>query len=179
MRDVTPLFASFREVARHIWNTAFYRPDAHREGGVAWDRRDAFSRVITELFTAMVLDPLRVTDQRLGAEWEHAAAPLTCFEVNPSATGIPIMINRASPRTGYWDDPVRQIGPGDARMQFVRFFDWDQLGYRDLQYVETLMVDVSAHPELVGRYALIEFSYAALQFIESPGVPLQPTSGAQ
>lgn len=167
MRDVTPLFASFREAARHLWNTAFHRPDAHREGGVAWDRRDAFSRVATELFTAIVLAPLEVTDQRLAPLWDHAAAPLTCFEVNPSASAIPIMINRASPRTGYWDDPVRQIASGEARMQFVRFFDWDELGYRDFQYVETLMVDVPAHPELVGRYALIEFGHASLLFIDS------------
>jgi hypothetical protein len=168
MRDVSSLFLAFREAARHLWNTAFYRPDPHSEGAVAWDRRDAFSRVATELFSAIVLEPLGATDRRLAPMWEHAAAPLTCFEVDPSATtAIPIMINRASPLTGYWDDPVSQIAPGEARMQFVSFFDWDELGFRDFQYVETLIVDFPAHPGLVGRYALIQFGYASFRFIES------------
>ena len=135
-------------------------------GGAAWDRRDAFSRVATELFTAVVLDPLGMTDQRPAPMWEHAAAPLTCFEVTPVATTIPIMINRGSPRTGYWDDPVREIAQRQARIQFVRFFDWDELGYRDFQYIESLIMGVAGHPELAGRYALIEFGHATLHFDE-------------
>lgn len=167
MLDVTPLFVAFRETTRHLWNSAFYRPDADRDG-MAWDRRDAFSRVATELFSAIVLEPLGVNEQRLPRMSEAHPAAMTCVEVEPtSVTGVPIMINRASPRTGYWDDPVRQIAPGEVRMQFVQFFDWDQIGARDFQYAETLIVDFPAHPELVGRHALIEFGYARFRFIES------------
>ena len=168
MRDVTPLFVAFRETTRHLWNSAFYRPDADRDE-TAWDRRDAFSKAVTELFSAMVLESLGANEERLPPMWEGDPAAMTSFEVEPlAATGVPIMINRASPRTGYWDDPVRQIAPGELRMQFVQLFDWDELGARDFQYVETLIVDFPAHPEVVGRYALIEFGYARFRFIQ-PG----------
>ena len=98
-QDVTPLFAAFREAARHLWNTAFYRPDAYREGGAAWDRRDAFSRVIGELFTAMILDPLAVTGSRLAPDWEHAPPGLPDFDVRPSEVprGDDRHVRRASP----------------------------------------------------------------------------------
>ena len=167
MSDVTALFAAYREAARHLWNSAFYRPGLHREGNAAWDRRDAFGRVAEELFTALILDPLGVTDRRLPPESAFSPSPLTCFEVMPSAApGVPIMINRASPRTGYWDDPVTRVSPGDVRMQFVRFFDWDQLGLRDFQYAEVVIVESAVHPGLVGRYALMECHYAIFTFSE-------------
>jgi hypothetical protein len=162
MRDVTPLFVSFREAARHLWNSTFYEP------GVDWDRRDSFSRVLTELFTAVVLDPLGETDQRMPQLWERAPEPLKGVAVHPNAvTGVPIAINRASPRTGYWDDPVDRILPEEARMEFVQFFDWDELGPRDLKFVEVRIADFPKHPALAGRYALIEFSYARFLFTEN------------
>jgi hypothetical protein len=167
MSDVTPLVAAYREAARHLWNSAFYRPNAYLEGDVAWDRRDAFGRVAEELFTAMILEPLGVTDRRLPPESAYSPAPLACFEVIPSAPGVPIMINRASPRTGYWDDPVTRVAPGDACLQFVKFFDWDELGLRDFQYAEMVIAEFAAHAELAGRYALMEFSFAIFKFSET------------
>jgi hypothetical protein len=68
MTEVTHLFAAYREAARHLWNSAFYRPDADLAGGAAWDRRERFGRVAEELFTAMILEPLGVEDCRLPPE---------------------------------------------------------------------------------------------------------------
>ncbi len=159
MRDVTPLFVLFREAARHIWNSALYHP------GVTWERRDAYSRVLTELFTAMVLDPLGETEQRLAPLWEAAPEPLKGFDVQPNTiSGVPLAVNRASPPTGYWDDPVGRILPDDARLEFVRFFDWDELGPRDLQFVQVRIADFPKHPALTGRHALIEFAYVRVVF---------------
>jgi hypothetical protein len=99
MRDVTPLIASFREAARHLWNTTFRQAEFQSVDG--WDRRDRYSRVITELFSAVVLAPLDATDQSLPSMWEHAPAPLARFIVQPNApTDVPIAINRATPVLG-------------------------------------------------------------------------------
>jgi hypothetical protein len=69
-------------------------------------------------------------------------------------TGVPIAINRASPRTGYWDDPVNRILPDEAQLEFVRFLDWDELAPRDFSVVEVQVADFLKHPKLAGRYAL-------------------------
>jgi hypothetical protein len=92
---------------------------------------------------------------------------MTGFEVSPAVeTGVPIAINRASPPGPYWDHPVNRIAPGEARMRFVRFFDWDELGPRDFEYLQVRLAEFPAHRDLVGRYALVEFEYARVHLIE-------------
>jgi hypothetical protein len=171
MRDVTSQFAKFREAARHLWNSSFSHPAGYARGDTAWDERDAFSRVATELFTAMVTEPLGATNARLPPMWEATPNALPSFQVQPSSSsGVPIMINRASARTGYWDDPVRQLTPDEATMHFVRFFDWDEVGQRDFKFIEASITSFPTQPQLVGRYALIEFGYATIHFIETEPV---------
>jgi hypothetical protein len=46
---------------------------------------------------------------------------------------LPIMINRETPSGAYWDDPVRHVGDSGLDLEFVRFFDWDELGLRGVQ----------------------------------------------
>ena len=168
MHDVTPLFARFREAARHLWNAWFHTGDPAGLCGDAWDDRDNYSKVVTELFAALVTEPLGAPDQRLPPMWEASPEPLTVFAVQPSDGDAPILINRESPRTGYWDDPVRRIKAGEATLHFVRFFDWGELGIRDFQYIEARIAGFPTRPELEGRYALIEFAHVRIQFIEKP-----------
>jgi hypothetical protein len=121
MRVVAPLFAAFREAARHLWNTA--SRNAGFGPGHDWDRRDALSRVATASFTALVLEPLGVGGQRLTNMWEHEPAPLTGFTVTPAAeAGTSTAINRALPPSPYRDHPIgsdctrrdipHRLGPG-------------------------------------------------------------------
>src|SRR5207244_8068244 len=56
--------------------------------------------------------------------------------VTPASEQVRILVNRTAQSHGYWDDPVGTVRRGDAEMRFVRFFDWDELGQRDLQYVQ-------------------------------------------
>jgi hypothetical protein len=64
------------------------------------------------------------------------------------------MINREVD-TGYWDHPIVEITK-DAQLSFVRFFDWDVLAVRDYQYVRIRIDAWPAHPEIIGKHALIE-----------------------
>jgi hypothetical protein len=66
----------------------------------------------------------------------------------------PVMINREVD-TGYWDNPTVEITK-DAQLSFVRFFDWDVLAVRDYQYVRVRIDAWSAHPEVIGKHALME-----------------------
>jgi hypothetical protein len=46
--------------------------------------------------------------------------------------------------------------PAAYKLKFVRFFDWDELHVRDLQYLEVLIERLDSEPHLVGHHALIE-----------------------
>ena len=151
MQDVTELVTRFREAARHLWNTAF-------GSSVDWDDRDGFSRVCTALFDALVLSPARISDTKLPEMWESDPEPHPALQVVPRAeSGVPIMINRSTPRCGYWDDPVDRVRPSDVRLEFIRFFDFDELGPRDFKYLEVHVADFTGQPHLVGRRALLEY----------------------
>jgi hypothetical protein len=41
-----------------------------------------------------------------------------------SSEDAPVMVNGET-RSGYWDYPLDRV-TGDARLLFVKFFDWDQ-----------------------------------------------------
>ena len=81
--------------------------------------------------------------------------------------GVPIMINRDLQQTdGYWDHPVRRVLPADVDLRFVRWFDFDELAFRDFRYY-LVRVDSAAHPNVVGRAALIECEYCMVLLDES------------
>lgn len=162
MDDVTPLFSAYRECVRHLWN-AYFRPIA--EPTQDWDVRDEFDAVSLSIFSSLISRPLSASDQKLAPAWSAEPAPLPCFRVVPAIEhGTPILINRDLPRSGYWDHPVSLVRPGDVELHLLRFFDFDQIGSRDYEYLEVVVHASPTHPEIVGRAALIEFSHAKILF---------------
>jgi len=65
-----------------------------------------------------------------------------------------IMLNREL-TSGYWDYPVKEV-TNKAIFAFVSFFDFDNLSFRDNQYVRAKVIDWQAHPETQGKHALLE-----------------------
>ena len=161
MRDITADMTRYREAARHLWNTAFQR-------GADFDVRDDFSRVATELFNALVLNPLEATEQRLPEMGDAEPTPFRRISIEPSADRVPILVNRGTQSYGYWDDPVNVVARGEATLRFVSFFDWDQLAPRDFHYVLAHISGWPAHPHLVDRFALLEFSLVRFALLDEP-----------
>lgn len=162
--DITESFSRYREAARHIWNTAF------RVAPVNFDDRDSFSRVASELFKAIVLDPIGLGDVRLSEMSNPAPSHFAKIAVVPSADRIPILVNRETKEAhGYWDDPVNQLGRDEADLRFVQFFDWDELGARDFEYVLVRIVSWHSHPHLVTRYALVEYTTVKFRLLVHEG----------
>src|SRR5579863_5590178 len=119
MQNVTGSFLLYRNSARSVWNVAFWPYEALRN----WDSRDHFVKIRRILFEAIVLDRVnRQVPQR--------------FLVIPRADQIPIMIEqpREHDRNRYWDAPVTHLRREAAVLEFIDFFDWDQLGLLDFRY---------------------------------------------
>lgn len=88
MKEITERVALYREAARHLWNSAF------RASQPDWDTRDGFSRVASELFMALVLEPIDYTTQPLPPMSQAAPSHFGRIAVVPSTDEVPIMINR-------------------------------------------------------------------------------------
>lgn len=154
MQDVTDLMDHYRVAARSIWNTGFWS----QEDLQSWDAWDQFKQIKKLLFKALVA--ARINQ-------EHACdldvVPDLDLRVVPNEPGpVSIMIQNPRPgdNAGYWDDPVKEISPSQANLQFIDYFDWDPMRYADFQFYRVRITDFPQLPHLVGREALVEHSHA-------------------
>jgi hypothetical protein len=144
--------------ARAIWNTAFWpNPDFRN-----WDSNEQFREIQKLLFRELVL-------AKVDREWPlqnlfKNAMPF--FHIVPLfEKSIMIQNPRPEAATGYWDDPVNHIKPGQAELLFIAYFDWDEMDYIDLQYYRVKIASFDSHPELAGREALIDCHLVAVHLI--------------
>ena len=163
--DITASVANFREAARHLWNAHYRQNLSDRD---CWDLRDSFDEVAIQLFASLVLEPLGLNSTSLAPSNVGEPTPLTSLIVCPSPeSGVPIMINRDRPRSGYWDHPQQRVTGDDAELRLARFFDFDELACRDFRYLEVFIASSNRHPDIVGRWALLDFEYARV-FVRQP-----------
>ncbi len=80
---------------------------------------------------------------------------------------VPAMISRIKDQGSYWDNPLRQLSPSDD-LRFIDFYDFDESGYRDLQYCQVEITSSPQHPEVVGHLALIEVRYLGAVLVGGP-----------
>lgn len=139
----------FRLASRELFNNYFKLPGPSSKEGWQWEGR--FSEVEAVLYHTLVGEPASLSSTRYGE-----LQPDVLVELSEGFRG-PVMVNRGVD-SGYWDDPTTDIS-NEVRLLFVRFFDWNLLGYRDNRYVRVHISEWDAHPELVGRHALIESQY--------------------
>lgn len=155
-QDVTAVFNHYRVSARAIWNTAFWPdPDLRH-----WDAVDQFDAIQRLLFDQLVL-------AKLDKEWpldQIFRQAISFFQIVPSSQEVPIMIQNPRPGlgTGYWDHPVNSIKRGQAELLFIEYFDWNRMDYVDFRYHRVKISGFDAHPELVGREALMDCRNAAV-----------------
>lgn len=124
-----------------------------------WDSWDRFQQVKNLLFNALVV--ARVGE--IECCGDLATVPRPIYRVIPLDPGpVPIMIHkpREGERNVYWDDPVNKIKAGDAELHFVDYFDWNKMAYVDFRYYRVRIAEFTAHPDLVGREALLDHEHA-------------------
>ena len=149
----------FRLASRELFNSYFCFSDAAGKGstepprpvsGEEWDHKMRFSQLEKTLFEKMVCEPAKLNHVEYGDVQQEIVVKL-------NSSLCPIMLNREI-KSGYWDFPIRQVA-SDARLAFLKFFDWNVLAYRDNRYVLVQVVEWSSHPEVAGKQALIESQY--------------------
>ena len=132
-----------------MFNHFFRVSDPYNNDG--WLFEERFFVVQTVLFQKLVTEPAAISDTKYGCCQHDILVELSCGDL------APIMLNREID-SGYWDFPIDKVTK-NARLLFVSFFDWDQLGFRDHRYVRVQVDRWPSHVEAVGKHALIESQY--------------------
>src|ERR1017187_8308770 len=162
---VTAQVQQFREAARHLWNSAL-RPQVKSDTAdeAAWDTADAFREICRVLFQQIVLQGTEAT--AIPVNFGDDCIPL--FRLFADHRGkLPLMVSRDVPPSGYWDYPVEWIPPeGPNDIQPICFLDFDQLGYRNLEYYRARILKCPSHPDIEGRDALIKCEYVEIEIAE-------------
>jgi len=153
-KDVTDLFETYRECARHIRNTYFSTRESKD-----WETIDDFNEVNRVLFERLVL-------YRLQGQYStilDTAVSDGRLTIVPDSIRMPVMISR-EPNSGYWDHPIACLEPGDATISFRRYFDWDEHGLIDYRYYRGQIVESVKYPTISGHDILIETIYGRILF---------------
>ena len=148
----------FRLASRELFNQYFRIDDPYENNG--WDLEEDFSQIEQLLFQKLVAEKYGLPTSSYGRTQK-------AIVVKPITDGCPWMLNRELPVAhGYWDYPDAKFLQS-IHAEFVRFFDFDWLAYRDYRYV---MVFVSTAPglqEIENRYALVETQYVRYSLAKS------------
>jgi hypothetical protein len=141
----------FREAIRHLWNTSFRSLEQELRFGSCDEH---FAQIKELLFRALVAEPLGLefTSNKFGK------LPISGLRVTPSSENVPVLVNRSTPPTGYWDDPTKVL-PGTTELGFLGFFDWDEYGVKDCEYCRCVILSHPLRPDLAGREVLVGFLY--------------------
>lgn len=147
--NIDAAMSQFRTAGRELFN-CYFRPGT--DDADAWEADERFELVEDALFCALVSQPCglkeapygRAIQREIGVEIRHGDR-------------MPWLLNREID-SGYWDHP-QNVVDSNAKLLFKRLFDWDQIGVKDWQYVQVLVIDWPGKPELVGKTALIEYQH--------------------
>lgn len=140
----------FRVASRELFNQ-FFRVEDPYHHDQAWILQERHSDLETLLFQKMVLEPEGLPTLVYGEVHPRIAVSVRMGDT------APMLLNRGID-SGYWDHAQREVAQ-DAKLAFIKFFDWDQLDYRDNRYVRVQILEWPSHPDLAGKHALIETLY--------------------
>ncbi len=148
--DIDDMMSRFRLASREVFNHNFRASDPYGDEG--WALAERFSVLQAVLFQKLVTEPACLPNVSYGdLQTEILVELRSGIELAPAFLNREVM-------SGYWDYPVKEITRG-SRLFFLSFFDWNQLDYRDGQYVRIQIDHLPLHPETTGKHALVEWRH--------------------
>lgn len=159
--DCTELFYRYRELARLLWNLGFWIEPTLRQ----LDALQLYREISARLFEALVLLPLGYQGR---IERNDTPGSIANFHVVLRGPEAPLLVDRNLPHEPphIWGAPEIKVGPeSGVSLRFLKFFDWDELARRDFRFMEVLIEQLQARPDLVGHHALVEVSDSSIALV--------------
>ena len=165
-QDVTDPMYRYREACRLLWNGSLRDFDADERIHLDDERYCDFARLRGDLFVALVLRDIGHADATVRFQTMDASVfPFLRIVATPRTQ---ILVNREAVHHGnpYWDGLPNAV-PDEIDLRFIDYFDWDEVGYRDLAYYEARIVGCAAHPDIVGRNALLPVANGRVVIVDA------------
>lgn len=156
LEDVTAILLTFREVTRHLWNSAFAgHPEASHD----------FINVEHALFEALVLQRIDATRtwRPRSASDQHWSELRVFPELGPA--GCRVMWAQAEVNSWHWREIQLHRAPSLA---FIGFFDWREEGPLDYQYIRCRVLTCDEHPQTIGADVLLEPLAVHVSYLHNP-----------
>jgi hypothetical protein len=154
--DCTDLLLKYRDMARMIWNLAFWPNTDLRDGNVfiVGDYIWRFDEAVARLFEGMVLLPLGYTCRAEDTNYPGKAVPINIEAISP---GVECLIDENLPEEPYhpWKRVELDLQKDTYNFEFRRFFDWDQTGHREFRFVQVVIRRLDSTTDAVGHHALL------------------------
>jgi hypothetical protein len=159
MRNIKYEITLYREAVRHLWNSSYAMLEDSLRYGICLE---IFLEIDYLIFRSLVCEPLGLV-----LKARSSFDPIKNLKVIPNNihSDAIFKINRTVPASGYWDYPVKILNVSDIDCAFICFFDWDEYNVKDCAYYRVRIIDCQSNPDLIGRDALLETSYAEV-FLE-------------
>jgi len=154
MMDIRRELFRYADLKCHLWNEYFIDLFTGLE---ECEPLDSFDEIDDRLFKTLVCRPLgiKLPDYSYG---KSRAIKQIVIRPQAHTSEIVIMFRIPDTQRNIWEK--NQVIKADGMScWFIDFFQWDRYDYLKLPLVECVVFDWPAHPELVGREALIEPMY--------------------
>jgi hypothetical protein len=162
VQDITNSMLEFKEAIRHAWNTYFA---LLCESPMSPDIQMAFSQIERGLFSAIVLNPLGMTERVV----EYRKKSLSWILVTPFdyLDTYPVQFGtRDSSGNIIWSLPTSIAVDDNRTFEFFDFFDWYPYGFIDLSYIRAQVNPSTDQSNTQGSLVLIKQQYCHFLFKE-------------
>jgi hypothetical protein len=140
-----------------------------------WDVRDLYEDMCVNLFNILVLLKNGCPDleKSRGYQKYPAPLPLVVMPLHGLDLTTQLMVNREKESSGYWDFKFTDNDVTDCSFSFIDCFDFDKIGFKELEFYRVRIGCNDPSGVLAGRDALIRSNYAQIfmpdELIAEPG----------
>ncbi len=146
MTYATELVNNYRMALRNLWNGHYWIDHRFRDSETVW----SFMKVTLPMYQALVHSRLEPLGEPASTVFGNGFSIVAKGNTGQIAD---LMVESSS---GVWSQLSGPFAAPPLRLTLLDFFDWQQSNWRDYRYFIVRIENFEAHPELIGKRALVE-----------------------
>ena len=160
MSDITDILWDYEEARRGLWNNFFRKRAGVRYAG---EFVEDFQEIDRVLFLSLVWRSIGADPPQVFTLGVSSFASIRVV-LDETTTSVSVMFNnRPGGLGGKWSNGELSR-TGFPQLEFVEFFDWDQVGFHTGGFCRARISRFPGQPELIGHDVLIPTSVVQFRY---------------